>query len=125
MFERSLMSMLRSLGRILLSVIFVSGGAQAFLEPGGRVNKVADAGLPQPKQSVELNGLLMVIGGALLALGWFPKLAAALLIASIVPTTVVGHAFWNEESEASKKAQQIQFFKNLGLLGGLLLVLAE
>jgi len=120
-----LMSMLRSLGRILLSVIFISGGAQAFLEPGGRVNKVAGAGLPQPKQSVEFNGLVMVIGGALLALGWFPKLAATLLIASIVPTTVVGHAFWNEESEASRKAQQIQFFKNLGLLGGLLLVLAE
>lgn len=117
--------MLRSLGRILLSVMFISGGAQAFLEPGGRVNKVADAGFPQPKQSVELNGLLMVIGGVLLALGWFPKLAAAMLITSIVPTTVVGHAFWNEESEASKKAQQTQFFKNLGLLGGLLLVLAK
>jgi uncharacterized membrane protein YphA (DoxX/SURF4 family) len=117
--------MIRSLARLLLSVIFISGGADAFLKPGGRVDKVANAGLPQPRQSVELNGLAMVIGGALLALGIFPKLAAAILMASIVPTTVVGHAFWKEESDASKKAQQIQFFKNLGLLGGLLLVLSE
>jgi putative oxidoreductase len=118
-------TMIRALGRLLLSVIFISGGASAFLAPGGRVNKVADAGLPQPRQSVELNGLLMVIGGALLGLGLFPKLAAAILIGSIVPTTIVGHAFWKEGSEAGKKAQQTQFFKNLGLLGGLLLVLAE
>jgi putative oxidoreductase len=117
--------MIRSLARLLLSVIFIAGGADAFLKPGGRVDKVANAGLPQPKQSVEFNGLAMVIGGALLALGVFPRLAAAILMASIVPTTIVGHAFWKEGSEAGKKAQQTQFFKNLGLLGGLLLVLSE
>ena len=67
----------------------------------------------------------MVIGGILLATGIAPKLAATMLICSLVPTTIVGHAFWKEENAAGRKNQRTQFFKNLSLLGGLLLVLAE
>jgi uncharacterized membrane protein YphA (DoxX/SURF4 family) len=117
--------MIRSLGHLLLAGIFISGGSHAFLEPGGRVNKVAQAGIPAPKQGVILNGAAMVIGGTMLALGIFPKLAASILIGTIIPTTVVGHAFWKEEAPESHANQLTQFYKNLGLLGGLLLVLAE
>ena len=87
--------------------------------------KVAEAGLPESERAVELNGAVMVVGGILLAFGIAPRLAAALLIGSLVPTTVVGHAFWKEENEVGRKNQLTQFFKNLGLLGGLLLVLIE
>src|SRR5437588_958548 len=117
------MSMVRSLGHMCLAGIFVSGGAQAFLNPDGRVNKVAAAGIPEPQQAVELNGAAMVIGGTLLGLDIAPKLAALVLLGTIVPTTVVGHAFWKEESDMGRRNQQTQFLKNLGLLGGLLLVL--
>ena len=117
--------MIRSLAHILLSAIFIAGGADAFLKPGHRVDKVAGAGWPQPKQAVELNGLAMVVGGTMMGLGLAPKLAATLLLLCLMPTTVVGHAFWKEESEAARKGQITQFNKNLGLLGGLLLVLSE
>lgn len=117
--------MLRTLGQLLLAGIFIKGGADAFLQPGGRVDKVAAAGLPNPRVAVELNGAAMVVGGAMLALDIAPKLAAAGLLGSLAPTTVVGHAFWKEESAAARGAQQIQFLKNLGLLGGLLLVLTQ
>src|SRR6266849_5992150 len=83
------MSIVRSLGHILLSGIFITGGAQAFMEPGGRVNKVAQAGIPGPRQAVELNGAAMVIGGTLLGLSIAPKLGATILIGTIVPTTIV------------------------------------
>lgn len=119
------MSMIRSLGKLFLSGIFISGGWQAFAQPGGRVNKVANAGIPEPDMAVKMNGAIMVIGGTLLGLDILPRLAALALIGSLVPTTLVGHAFWKEASDAGKKPQQTQFYKNLGLLGGLLLVLAE
>lgn len=117
--------MLRSLGHLLLSGIFISGGWGAFSEPGGRVNKVAEAGIQEPDLAVEANGLLMVICGAMIGLDIAPKLAALGLIGSLVPTTVVGHAFWKEESNLSRQGQLTQFLKNLGLLGGLLLVIGE
>jgi uncharacterized membrane protein YphA (DoxX/SURF4 family) len=40
-----------------------------------------------------------------------------------VPTTLAGHRFWEEES-AARSGQRLQFLKNLGLIGGLLLVIA-
>lgn len=119
------MSMVRSLSHMLLSGIFIAGGADAFLKPGNRVQKVEASGIPQPKQAVSFNGAVMVIAGLALALDIAPKLAATVLIATLVPTTVVGHAFWKEETEAGRKNQLTQFFKNLGLIGGLVLVLLE
>lgn len=118
-------SMLKTLGHLLLSGIFITGGADAFLKPGGRATKVSNAGIPEPEQAVVLNGAVMVAGGTALALGFFPKLAALLLIGSLVPTTLVGHAFWKEKDATSIKNQQTQFMKNLGLIGALLLVLRE
>jgi putative oxidoreductase len=117
--------MLKTLSHLLLSGIFISGGAAQLIEPGGRVQKVGGAGIPQPEQAVTLNGAAMVFGGTLLALGIAPRLAALILLASLIPTTFVGHSFWAEESAAGRKAQQTQFLKNLALMGGLLMVIRE
>jgi len=117
--------MMKSLGHMLLSAIFIAGGAEAFLKPGGRAVKVANAGIPEAEKAVELNAATMVIAGTALAFGFMPKVAATVLIGSLVPTTIVGHAFWKETDAANRKNQQTQFLKNLGLIGGLLLVLLE
>lgn len=119
------MSMIRSAGHILLSSIFIARGADSFLKPGGRVATVANAGIPAPEQAVMLNGAAMVVGGTALALGFVPKLAAIILLGALIPTTLVGHAFWKEEDQAKLQAQLTQFYKNAGLIGGLLLVLTE
>jgi uncharacterized membrane protein YphA (DoxX/SURF4 family) len=120
---------MRLLGQLLLAGIFITGGADAFAHPGHRVAMVAEANLPailpNPKTAVELNGAIMAVGGTMLALDIAPRLAAAGLIGSLLPTTLVGHAFWKVEDKAARKAQQTQFLKNLGLLGGLLLVLFQ
>jgi putative oxidoreductase len=42
-----------------------------------------------------------------------------------VPTTLAGHRFWEEDDPARRHQQQIHFFKNLGLLGGLVLAAAD
>jgi putative oxidoreductase len=123
--EEPLMSVVKSLGRILLSSMFIYGGAGAFSEPGKRVALVEKAGIPSARQATILNGAIMVIGGTALAAGIFPKLAATVLIGSLIPTTFVGHAFWQEDEPAGRVGQQIQFFKNASMLGGLLLVLAD
>ncbi|HTD20213.1 MAG TPA: DoxX family protein [Ktedonobacteraceae bacterium] len=117
--------MVRTLSRMLLAGIFIAGGFDAFAKPGGRVDKVASSGIPEPEQAVKLNGAAMVIGGTALALNIAPKAAAVLLIGSLIPTTFVGHPFWKESETAARKNQQVQFLKNLGLIGGLLLVLME
>lgn len=117
--------MVRTLGHILLSAIFISGGWGALSKPGGRPKKVAAAGIPEPELAVTLNGATMVITGVLLGLDIAPKVAATVLLGSMIPTTVVGHPFWKEEPGPERQHQLTHFLKNLGLIGGLLLVLTE
>ncbi len=117
--------MLKSLGRVCLSGIFIVAGAEAFKAPGPRTQMVEGAGIPQPETAVKVNGATMVLGGILLALGIVPKAAAGALIGSMIATTFVGHAFWKEKDPKAQSMQRVQFLKNLGMVGGLLWVLAE
>jgi uncharacterized membrane protein YphA (DoxX/SURF4 family) len=87
-----------------------------------RVELAAGLGVPNPEMAVRGNGAAMVVGGAALVLGKAPRLAALGLIGSLIPTTLAGHPFWEKEG-AERKQQEVQFYKNLGLLGGLLLAL--
>lgn len=79
-------------------------------------------GLPNdPELMVRANGATMTICGLMLATGKFPRVASALLAASLVPTTYVGHPFWSETDPVVRQQQKLHFQKNLGLFGGALL----
>ena len=117
--------MFKTLGRLFLASMFIQGGANTFLNPDGRASKVAAAGIPNPRQATILNGRVMVVAGSMLALDVMPKLAAALLAGALIPTTFVGHPFWNENNPGGRVNQQVHFLKNLSMLGGLLTVLAD
>jgi putative oxidoreductase len=119
------MANIKQLAYLLLSVIFVMGGYRAYAQPGHRVEQAAALGIPEPELAVKANGLTMVIAGAMLGLGILPKLAATALFASLIPTTIAGHPFWKAEDQVGRNMQQTQFAKNLGLLGGLLLVMTD
>lgn len=124
------MSLVRRLARPALAAIFVTGGVDALRHPGGRVDvaaplvgRVAElTGLPNdPALMVRANGATMALAGIALATGRLPRVAGGLLAASLVPTTYAGHPFWTESDPDKRRQQQIQFQKNLGLLGGVLL----
>ena len=112
----------RRTGQALLGVMFMKLGFDAARAPGNRVELAANLGVPNPAMAVRGNGAAMVVGGAALTLNKLPRLAALGLAASLVPTTLAAHSFWEEEG-AERKQQEIQFYKNLGLLGGLVLAL--
>ena len=61
----------------------------------------------------------------MLALNKFPRLASTALAASLVPTTLAGHRFWEETDEQQRAQQQVHFFKNVSLLGGLMIAAAD
>jgi putative oxidoreductase len=117
--------LLRRTGRLLLCGIFIHGGWNAFSEPGRRRQQAEKLRLPEPELAVKVNGLTMVGAGAALGLGAAPHLAALVLAGSLVPTTLAGHRFWEQEDERGRAMQLTHFLKNLGLMGGLLYVVAE
>ena len=117
--------MLKTLGRVLLASMFINGGWGAFSNPGHRIELVEAAGIPEARRATIFNGAIMMVAGIMLAANVLPKLAATILIGSLVPTTFVGHPFWKEEHPAGRAGQRIHFNKNVAMLGGLLLVLAD
>jgi uncharacterized membrane protein YphA (DoxX/SURF4 family) len=104
-----------------MSGIYIKAGWDALKEPGGRPKRASKIGLPNPELMVRANGLGMVLAGSALALGIKPRLSALALAALMVPTTLAGHRFWDEPPGPGKSAQEVQFLKNVGLIGGLLL----
>lgn len=129
------MTVVRRLARPMLASIFVVGGWDAVRNPKSKVPAAEDVGpaiashlpyLPQdPEQLVRINGAVQLGAGVLLATGRFPRLAAIALAASIIPTTAAGHRFWEYEDPSKRAQQKIHFFKNLGLLGGLMLAAVD
>ena len=113
------MKLLHVLGRAALGVPFVVLGFDPAKEPPGRVKSAESLGIPQPELAVRFNGAAMVAGGVALTTGIFPRAAAAGLVASLVPTTLAGHPYWQETDAARRTAQRIQFLKNVGLAGAL------
>ena len=126
------MNLIRHTARLMLSSMFLAGGIDAVLNAAPKVPVAEDvagrsaAPLPGlPEQNTELlirvNGLVQVAAGALLALGRLPRLAALALAASLVPTTLAGHRFWEQREEGQRQQQQVHFLKNVSMFGGLLL----
>lgn len=119
------MVVLRMLARLCMSGIFVFGGWGAYSAPGGRPKALPKIGLPESEMLVKINGMTMVVAGTTLGLGILPKLSALTLLGALIPTTLAGHPFWKEVENPVRTQQQIQFAKNLGLIGGLILVLGQ
>jgi uncharacterized membrane protein YphA (DoxX/SURF4 family) len=116
----------RAVGRAALATMFITGGADALLDPEPRAPRAAELGVPlDPELAVRVNGATMLAAGVALALGVWPRLAAATLAGTLVPTTLAGHPFWRMEDPAARRQQRTHFVKNVGLFGGALLVVVE
>jgi uncharacterized membrane protein YphA (DoxX/SURF4 family) len=119
------MGAVRRLGHACLGAIFVTGGLDSLRAPGPRADKPTTAALADrlgvdPATLVRANAAAMVAGGLALMAGRVPRLAALGLAASLVPTTVAGHAFWAETDPKQRANQRVHFLKNVSILGGCL-----
>jgi uncharacterized membrane protein YphA (DoxX/SURF4 family) len=81
-------------------------------------------GIESAEQVVKIDAAIKIAGGIALGLGILPRFTATVLAASLVPTTIAGHDYWNQEDPQAQAAQKLQAAKNASVLGGLLLVMA-
>ena len=129
------MTVVRRVARPMLASMFLVGGMDALRNSREKVPAAEPVApelgkrlpyLPEDTETlVKINGAVMVAAGAMLATGRFPRLASLALAGTLVPTTAAAHRFWEEKDPKVRQIQQIQFFKNVGLLGGLLLAAVD
>ena len=102
--------------RICLSLIFLYGGIKNMTGFAATQQMIAARGLPLPSLMLLGNIVFQLIGAISLVLGYKVRWGTILLIVFLIPTTLVFHNFWSDPKET------IAFLKNLGLIGGLLMV---
>jgi putative oxidoreductase len=111
-------------GRLLFALMFIPAGFSKITGFGGTVGYIASAGLPAPTLAA-IGAIVVEIGcGIAIALGFKTRIAALVLAAFTVLATVVFHAFWGVPAE-QQFVQQLMFFKNFAIVGGLLVLAAQ
>ena len=103
--------------RICLCLIFFKAGVSHILGFTDTVSMMAGMGLPIPSILLLFTVIFQILGGLSLLLGYKVKLGSILLIMFLIPATL---AFHNPIGDAS---QINDFLKNIGLIGGLLMVI--
>lgn len=131
--------LLRRVARPLLSAAFLGQGIQTLLDTKSATEVVrptleglqtlpgpVGAKVPDNAAAVaRINAAVQIGGGLLLATGRIPRVASAILTATVIPANLGQHMFWTE-TDPERKAQKRQaFLTDLSLIGGLVLASAD
>jgi putative oxidoreductase len=109
-------SLLNRIARVLLCLVFVHAVIGKLTGLAGVAGAIAAKGLPLAPLLLAAAMALMAVGSALVISGWRARLGVVLLLLFLVPTTLLFHG------DISSAQERIQLFKNLAIIGGLLLV---
>jgi putative oxidoreductase len=138
---KAYMNPIRLVARPMLASSFVFGGIQALRNVSAlaeaskpvndEIRDLAEKVAPQvkiPKDDktlVRINAGVYILAGLALATGRAPRLSALALAGAVVPTTLAGHPFWEEKDKTARTQQMTHFFKNMSMLGGLVLTAVD
>lgn len=106
------------IGRILFSMIFISSGLSHIFKLNQMSQYTASMGVPLPTVATLVTGIMILLGGLSILLGYKVKIGAILLIVFLVPTSFIAHAFWGIEDAIQAQMQMVMFMKNIAMTGG-------
>ncbi|MDQ7052081.1 MAG: DoxX family protein [candidate division KSB1 bacterium] len=110
------------IGRILYSMIFILFGLNHFTKLDAMAQYAASNGVPVPTVATLITGLMLVLGGLSVLLGYKSKIGSLLLVIFLVPTAFLMHKFWGLNDPMMASNQMAHFMKNLALAGSALLI---
>lgn len=112
------------LGRLALAALFLPAGLSKISGFEGTVGYINSAGLPLASVAAVIAILVEIGGGLALITGLFTRLAALVLAGFTAIASVTFHAYWAVPAEQAFM-QQLMFYKNVGIVGGLLVLAAH
>ena len=103
--------------RICLSLIFFKAGISHLTGFSGFVELIGSQGLPLPSVLAVGTVFFQLLGAVSLLLGFQTKIGSILLIVFLIPASLMFHNPFTDPSQWN------DFLKNIGLIGGLLMVI--
>lgn len=128
--------LVRRIARAALGAYFVNEAVKNFKETPKQAENAApfvefvsrESGrkVPNnPELMVKGQGAMMGLGGLALIIGRAPRVAAGLLTPAVAANAYMHEAFWAEKDPAVRAQKQSNFFRTLGLVGGVLIAAAD
>lgn len=131
--------LIRRVARPMLSAVFISRGIEALRSPKPAADATRNtleglSKLPDPvgtnvpsnaETVARVNAAVQIGGGLLLATGKLPRVASAALALTVVPGSLGGHNFWNENDPQRKADERRAFVTDISLIGGLIIAAVD
>ena len=112
------------LGRLVLGGYFIMSGYSHFKNLSMLTGYAQSKGVPMPKESVIVTGLILCFGGLGIIFGVYVEQAILLLVLFLLGTLIKMHRYWEVTDPMVRMGEHINFYKNLGLIGALLMLLS-
>ncbi|CAB3745779.1 hypothetical protein B7G54_24520 [Burkholderia puraquae] len=109
------------IARILLMVLFVIFGWSKLTAFSSTVAYMASSGVPAPALSTITAVVMELVVGVALVIGFYTRPLALLLAVYTLGTAIIGHHYWNMTG-AMQQDNMIHFYKNISIIGGLMLL---
>ena len=106
-------------GRILMAFLFIPAGFGKISGFAGTVGYATSVGMPMPTVAVAVGLLIELLGGLALLFGFGTRIAALALAVFTLAASFFFHAYWALPAD-QQMMQQLLFFKNVAVTGGLL-----
>lgn len=107
--------------RILMMALFIWSGWAKLADFQGTAGYLASIGTPVPQVAAAVAVIMELLVGVALLVGVFVRPLALLMALFVLGTGLIGHPFWSMEG-ADRAMNMTQFYKNLSIMGGLLLL---
>lgn len=108
------------LGRLFFALIFLMAGPNHFSSQ--TIGYAASQGVPLASIAVPFSGLLAIVGGLSILVGYRARFGAWLIALFLIGVTPMMHKFWAVNDPMMHQMQMIMFMKNVAMLGGALLI---
>lgn len=106
------------LGRLFFAAVFMLSAPNDFSRPV--IQYAASQGVPYAGALVPLAGIIALVGGLSVLLGYRAKVGAWLLVLFLLAVTPTMHKFWGISDPMLAQNQMVHFMKNLSMLGAAL-----
>ncbi|HEY4739020.1 MAG: DoxX family protein [Candidatus Acidiferrales bacterium] len=111
-------------GRVIVGGYFLMGGLNHFMKLKMMAGYAKSKGTPAAELAVGGTGVLLLLGGVSMLLGYHPTIGAAILVVFLLGVSFGMHNFWAVKDPQAKMNEQVNFMKNMALMGLVLMTLA-
>ena len=114
-------------GRVLLGWIFVQSGWRKLMDMEAFITtsptSLVKRGVPGASFWGWIGAPLEFVGGLLILIGCATRYAAFAILIFTIAATLIGHRYWEFTNPAEYRAQHTQFFKNVSMMGGTMVLI--